>query len=85
MMILALSKSDVGFSMMNGIDIAKYSSDIFLMDNNFSSIVTAIKYGRNVIDYIRKFIQFQLVINFSICSVVFICTCIGSQTPIDSV
>ena len=45
----ALSKSDVGFSMMNGTDIAKNSSDIILMDNNFSSIVTAIKYGRNVL------------------------------------
>ena len=34
----ALSKSDVGFSMMNGTDIAKNSSDIILMNNYFSSI-----------------------------------------------
>ena len=81
----ALSKSDVGFSMMNGTDIAKNSSDIILMDNNFSSIVTAIKYGRNVIDNLRKFIQFQLVINLTICSIVITCACIGSQTPINSI
>ena len=81
----ALSKSDVGFSMFDGTDIAKNSSDIILMDNNFSSIVTAIKYGRNVIDNLRKFIQFQLVINLTVCSFIVICSCIGSQTPIRSI
>ena len=81
----ALSKSDVGFSMFDGTDIAKNSSDIILMDNNFSSIVTAIKYGRNVIDNLRKFIQFQLVINLTVCSFIVICSLIGSQTPIKSI
>ena len=81
----ALSKSDVGFSMFNGTDIAKNSSDIILMDNNFSSIVTAIKFGRNVIDNLRKFIQFQLVINLTVCSFIVICSCIGSETPIKSI
>ena len=81
----ALSKSDVGFSMFDGTDIAKNSSDIILMDNNFSSIVTAIKYGRNVIDNLRKFIQFQLVINLTVCSFIVICSLIGSQTPIRSI
>ena len=81
----ALSKSDVGFSMFNGTDIAKNSSDIILMDNNFSSIVTAIKFGRNVIDNLRKFIQFQLVINLTVCSFIIICSCIGAETPIKSI
>ena len=81
----ALSKSDVGFSMFNGTDIAKNSSDIILMDNNFSSIVTAIKFGRNIIDNLRKFIQFQMVINFTVCSFIVICSCIGSETPIKSI
>ena len=81
----ALSKSDVGFSMFNGTDIAKNSSDIILMDNNFSSIVTAIKYGRNIIDNLRKFIQFQLVINLTVCSFIVVCSCIGSETPIKSI
>ena len=81
----ALSKSDVGFSMFDGTDIAKNSSDIILMDNNFSSIITAIKYGRNVIDNLRKFIQFQLVINLTVCSFIVICSLIGSQTPIKSI
>ena len=81
----ALSKSDVGFAMMNGTDIAKNSSDIILMDNNFSSIITAIKYGRNIIENLRKFIQFQLVINLTVCSFIVICSCIGSETPIRSI
>ena len=81
----ALSKCDIGFSMFNGTDIAKNSSDIILMNNNFSSIVSAIKYGRNIIDNLRKFIQFQLVINLTVCSFIVICSCIGSQTPIKSI
>ena len=60
----ALSKSDVGFAMFAGTDIAKEASDIVIIDNNFSSIVTAIIYGRNIYDNIRKFLQFQLSVNF---------------------
>ena len=41
----ALSKSDVGFAMIEGTDIAKEASDIVILDNNFSTIVTAIIYG----------------------------------------
>ena len=55
----ALRKSDVGFSMgINGTDIAKGASDIILLDDNFSSIIVALKYGRNVYDNVRKFLQF---------------------------
>jgi P-type Ca2+ transporter type 2B len=60
----ALKKSDVGFAMgKKGTDIAKDASDIVLLNDSFSSVVTAIKYGRNVYDCIRKFIQFQLTTN----------------------
>jgi len=76
----ALSKSDVLFSMFEGTDIAKNSSDNILMNNNFSSIIRAIKYGRNIIDNLRKFIQFQLVINLTVCSFIVICSCIGLKT-----
>ena len=66
----ALSKSDVGFAMFAGTDIAKEASDIVIIDNNFSSIVTAIIYGRNIYDNIRKFLQFQLSVNFCACILV---------------
>ena len=81
----ALSKSDVGFAMFAGTDIAKEASDIVILDNNFSSIVIAIIYGRNIYDNIRKFLQFQLTVNFCACLLVFICACIGNETPLTSI
>ena len=81
----ALSKSDVGFAMFAGTDIAKEASDIIIMDNNFSSLVIAIIYGRNIYDNIRKFLQFQLSVNFCACLLVFICACIGNESPLRTI
>ena len=81
----ALSKSDVGFAMFAGTDIAKEASDIIIIDNNFSSIVVAIIYGRNIYDNIRKFLQFQLTVNFCACLLVFICACIGNDSPLTTI
>ena len=78
----ALSKSDVGISLFTGTDIAKESSDIVLMNSNFSSIMIAIIYGRNIYENIRKFLQFQLTVNFASCLSVFICSIIGNETPL---
>jgi P-type E1-E2 ATPase len=53
----ALKKADVGFSMgIAGTDIAKGASDIILLDDNFKSIIVALRYGRNVYDNVRKFL-----------------------------
>jgi len=41
-----------------GTDIAKAASDIIIVDDNFNSIITAVKWGRNIYDSIRKFLQF---------------------------
>ena len=81
----ALSKSDVGFAMFDGTDIAKEASDIVILDNNFSSLVIAIIYGRNIYDNIRKFLQFQLTVNFCACILVFVCACIGNETPLTTI
>lgn len=62
----ALKMADVGFAMgIQGTHVAKEASDIILTDDNFSSIVTALLWGRNVYDAITKFLQFQLTANFS--------------------
>ena len=53
----ALAKAHVGFSMgISGTDVAKNASDIILTDDNFCSVLTAIKYGRNIYDNVRKFL-----------------------------
>ncbi|KAF9281824.1 hypothetical protein BGZ68_006408 [Mortierella alpina] len=60
----ALKMSDVGFSMgIAGTEVAKEASAIILMDDNFSSIVKAILWGRAVNDAVKKFLQFQLTVN----------------------
>eukprot|EP01101_Sappina_pedata_P004273 TRINITY_DN1782_c1_g1_i2.p1 TRINITY_DN1782_c1_g1~~TRINITY_DN1782_c1_g1_i2.p1 ORF type:complete len:959 (+),score=539.43 TRINITY_DN1782_c1_g1_i2:44-2920(+) len=60
----ALKEAHVGFAMgIQGTEVAKEASDIILMDDNFSSIVKAVMWGRNVYDSIRKFLQFQLTVN----------------------
>ena len=62
----ALKRADVGFAMgIAGTPTAKDAADIILLDDNFASIVTAAKWGRNVYDSIQKFLQFQLTVNMS--------------------
>jgi len=82
----ALSKADVGFAMgKTGTDVARDAADIIILDDNFNSIVHAIKWGRNIFDNIRKFLQFQLSVNFSAVLLVFLCSCIGSESPITAI
>lgn len=73
----ALKKADVGFAMgIAGTDVAKEASDIILTDDNFSSIVKAVMWGRNVYDSISKFLQFQLTVNVVAVIVAFIGACV---------
>ena len=53
------------FCLLQGTQIAKDAADIILLDDNFASIVTAAKWGRNVYASIQKFLQFQLTVNIS--------------------
>ena len=60
----ALKKADVGFAMgISGTEVARETADIILLDDNFNSIVSAVMWGRNIYDSIRKFLQFQLTVN----------------------
>lgn len=69
----ALKRADVGFAMgIAGTDVAKEASDIILTDDNFTSIVKAVMWGRNVYDSIAKFLQFQLTVNVVAIAVAFI-------------
>ena len=76
----ALKTADVGFSMgIAGTEVAKEASDIILMDDNFSSIVKAIMWGRCVNDAVRKFLQFQVSTNVTAVVITFV-TAVASST-----
>ncbi|XP_064930552.1 plasma membrane calcium-transporting ATPase 2 isoform X8 [Columba livia] len=82
----ALKKADVGFAMgIAGTDVAKEASDIILTDDNFSSIVKAVMWGRNVYDSISKFLQFQLTVNIVAVIVAFTGACITQDSPLKAV
>ncbi|GIY56470.1 plasma membrane calcium-transporting ATPase 3 [Caerostris darwini] len=82
----ALKKADVGFAMgIAGTDVAKEASDIILTDDNFTSIVKAVMWGRNVYDSIAKFLQFQLTVNVVAVIVAFVGACAIEDSPLKAV
>ncbi|XP_041348838.1 plasma membrane calcium-transporting ATPase 2-like isoform X2 [Gigantopelta aegis] len=82
----ALKKADVGFAMgLSGTDVAKEASDIILTDDNFTSIVKAVMWGRNVYDSIAKFLQFQLTVNVVAVLVAFFGACTINNSPLRAI
>ena len=82
----ALKKADVGFAMgITGTDVAKHAADIILLDDNFSSIVKACMWGRNIYANIRRFLQFQLTVNVVALVSAFIGSCILRESPLKSI
>jgi len=82
----ALKRADVGFAMgIAGTDVAKEASDIILTDDNFSSIVKAVMWGRNVYDSISKFLQFQLTVNVVAVLVAFSGACAVRESPLKAI
>jgi hypothetical protein len=82
----ALKKADVGFGMNKvGTDVCKEAADILLMEDDFSSIVKAAKWGRNIYDNIQRFLRFQLTVNFVALTVTFVGACIMKQSPLNAI
>ena len=76
----ALKLADVGFSMgISGTEVAREASDIILMTDDFSAIVNAIKWGRCVSVSIKKFIQFQLIVNITAVILTFVSSVASSD------
>ncbi|RYP10185.1 hypothetical protein DL764_000806 [Monosporascus ibericus] len=76
----ALKLADVGFSMgIAGTEVAKEASAIILMDDNFASIVKALKWGRAVNDAVKRFLQFQLTVNVTAVVLTFITAVSSSE------
>ena len=82
----ALKKADIGFAMgITGTEVAKEASGIILLDDNFNSIVTAVKWGRNIFDAIRKFLQFQLTVNYSALVIAIMGGLIYRESPLNAI
>uniref|UniRef100_A0A1J3E595 Calcium-transporting ATPase n=1 Tax=Noccaea caerulescens TaxID=107243 RepID=A0A1J3E595_NOCCA len=82
----ALKEADVGLSMgIQGTEVAKESSDIVILDDNFTSVATVLKWGRCVYNNIQKFIQFQLTVNVAALVINFIAAISAGEVPLTAV
>ena len=79
----ALKNSDIGIAMgKNGTDVAKNASDMILTDDNFVTIVEAVKQGRNIYDNIRKAIHFLISTNIGEIVTIFMGLILGLESPL---
>ncbi|XP_022758299.1 calcium-transporting ATPase 12, plasma membrane-type-like [Durio zibethinus] len=82
----ALKEADIGLSMgIQGTEVAKESSDIIILDDNFSSVATVLRWGRCVYNNIQKFIQFQLTVNVAALVINFIAAVSAGEVPLTAV
>ncbi|MCD8101270.1 MAG: cation-translocating P-type ATPase [Alistipes sp.] len=78
----ALNFADVGLAMGTGTSVAKQAGDIILLDDSFTSIATAVLWGRSLYRNIQRFVMFQLTVNFSALAIVFIGSIFGGGMPL---
>ncbi|KAL3328949.1 hypothetical protein AABB24_036190 [Solanum stoloniferum] len=79
----ALKEADIGLSMgIQGTEVAKESSDIIILDDNFASVATVLKWGRCVYNNIQKFIQFHLTANVAALVINFVASVSYGEEPL---
>ena len=81
----ALKSADIGVSMGSGTDVAKESSDMVLQDDNFTTIIYAVKEGRTIYSNIKRFIKFQLSTNIAAILTILISSLVSLPLPFNPV
>lgn len=82
----ALKEADIGLSMgIQGTEVAKESSDIVILDDDFASVATVLRWGRCVYNNIQKFIQFQLTVNVAALVINFVASVSAGEVPLTTV
>ncbi|KAK7372156.1 hypothetical protein VNO80_05526 [Phaseolus coccineus] len=82
----ALHEADIGLSMgIQGTEVAKESSDIIILDDNFASVVKVVRWGRSVYANIQKFIQFQLTVNVAALVINVVAAITSGGVPLNAV
>ncbi|XAR63716.1 Calcium-transporting ATPase [Bertholletia excelsa] len=82
----ALHEADIGLAMgIQGTEVAKESSDIIILDDNFASVVKVVRWGRSVYANIQKFIQFQLTVNVAAIAINVVAAFAAGDVPLNAV
>lgn len=83
--IKAFEIADVSFAMGSGTSITRNKASMVLLDNNFDSCVKAILRGRNIYANIKRFLQFQITVNFSCLFVIMFGIIYLTESPFNAV
>ncbi|CAH1432570.1 unnamed protein product [Lactuca virosa] len=82
----ALHEADIGLAMgIQGTEVAKESSDIIILDDDFASVVKVVRWGRSVYANIQKFIQFQLTVNVAALVINVVAAISSGDVPLNAV